>query len=56
VLLVRVIHHDTDDDVHAQRSPATLDGLTYLDTGHISYRAIYPSGTLLACAVVMTGP
>ena len=34
-------------------SPTTLDGIKYLDTGYISYRAVYPSGSLLACAVVM---
>ena len=33
----------------------SLDGIRYLDIGYITYRAIYPSGTLLACAVVMSG-
>lgn len=36
--------------------PVTLDGIKYLDTGYISFQAVYPSGMLLACAVVMTGP
>ena len=36
--------------------PTNLDGIHYLDIGYISYQAVYPSGTLLACAVVMTGP
>jgi hypothetical protein len=36
--------------------PVTLDGIKYLDMGYISFQAVYPSGTLLACAVVMTGP
>jgi hypothetical protein len=34
----------------------TLDGIKYLDIGYITYQAIYPSGTLMACTVVMNGP
>lgn len=37
-------------------TPVTLDGIKYLDTGYITFQAVYPSGTLLACSVVMTGP
>jgi hypothetical protein len=36
--------------------PTTLDGIKYLDIGYISYQAVYPSGALMACAVVMNGP
>lgn len=33
-----------------------FDGIRYLDVGYISFRAVYPSGSLMACAVTMTGP
>jgi hypothetical protein len=37
-------------------APTNLDGILAQDTGYISYQPVYPSGMLLACAVVMTGP
>lgn len=33
----------------------TLDGIRYLDIGYITFKAVYPSGALLACSVVMSG-
>ena len=34
----------------------TLDGIRMGDIGYISFQAVYPSGALLACSVVLTGP
>ncbi len=37
-------------------APATFDSIRYYDSGYITYKAVYPSGALQACALVMTGP